>query len=291
MSNSDKAEEWIEKADKKLKGGVLGGLFGGGSSKYEDAAEWYAKGANLYKVGKKFDKAGGAFIKAAECNIKAQSKHEAATNYINAANVYKKDNTAEAINCFKIAIELYTDEGRFSIAAKHQKELAELHESEMDYEHAMEAYQTAADYYEGENATSAATGCLVKVAQYAAQLEKYDKAVEVYEEVARKSLDNNLLKWSVKDYFFRAILCYLCSGDDITAKRQLEKYQEMDYSFGSQRECKFLQEIIAAQQDSDVEAFTQAVVEYDSVSKLDQWKTTILLRIKNIIKKEENGLA
>lgn len=34
----------------------------------------------------------------------------------------------------------------------------------------------------------------------------------------------------------------------------------------------------------DVDAFTQAVVEYDSISKLDQWKTSILLRIKNSIK-------
>lgn len=291
MSNSDKAEEWIAQADKKLKGGFMDKLFSGGSSKHEDAAELYAKGANSYKVAKKWDKAGSAFIKAAECNLKAQSKHEAATNYVNAANCFKKDSPTEAVNCYKQAIELYTDEGRFSIAAKHEKELAEMYEAEMDYEHALEAYQTAADYYEGENSTSAANSCLVKVAMYAAQLEKYDKAIEVYEDIARKSLDNNLLKWSVKDYFFRAILCYLCLGDAITAKRQLDKYQEMDYTFGSQRECKFLAEIIKANEDFDVEAFTQAVVEYDSISKLDQWKTTILLRIKNLIKKEETGLA
>jgi len=30
----------------------------------------------------------------------------------------------------------------------------------------------------------------------------------------------------------------------------------------------------------DVEAFTQAVVDYDSISKLDNWKTKILLKIK-----------
>jgi len=290
MSSSEKAEEWIEKADKKLKGGVFGSMFSGGSSKYEDASEWYAKGANLYKVAKKWDQAGSAFIKAAECNLKGQSKHEAATNYVNAANCYKKNNTVEAVNCFKSAIDLYTDEGRFSIAAKHQKELAELYEGEMDFEHALECYQVAADFFDGENSTASANGCLAKVAQYAAQLEKYDRAIEVYEDIAKKSLDNNLLKWGAKDNFFKAILCYLCSGDAITAKRQLEKYQEMDYTFGSQRECKFLQEIIAANENFDVEAFTQAVVEYDSITKLDQWKTTILLRIKNLIKKEENSL-
>jgi len=287
MSNSDKAEEWIEKAEKKLKGFSL---FGGGSTKYEDASEFYTKAANLYKMAKKWDKAGSAFVKAAECSVKIPSKHEAASNYINAANCYKNTNVADAVNCYKTGIEFFTDEGRFSIAAKHQKEVAELYEKESEFENAIENYQTAAEYYEGENSSSAAIQCMVKVAQFAAQLEKYDKAIEVYEDVARKSLDNSLLKWSVKDYFFRAILCYLCGTDVVSAKRQLEKYQEQDYTFGSSRECKFLQEIIAAYESLDVEAFTQAVVEYDSISKLDTWKTTILLRVKNAIKGEEGEL-
>jgi len=229
-------------------------------------------------------------VKAAECNIKAKSKHEAATNYINAANCFKKNNFADAVNCYKTAIELYTDEGRFSIAAKHQKELAELYEGEMDYENAIENYQTAAEFYEGENSSSAANSCLLKVAQYSAQLEKYDKAIEVYEEVARKSLDNNLMKWSVKDYFFRAILCYLCDTDVVSAKRQLEKYQEMDYTFSGQRECKFVTEVCNAYENYDLDAFNQAVVDFNAVSPLDPWKTTILLRIKNSIKKEEVDL-
>jgi len=291
MSNSEKAEEWIEKAEKKLKPGLLGGLLGGGSTKFEDAAEYYSKAANLYKIAKKYDQAGSAFVKAAECSLKAQSKHEAATNYLAAASMFKKNSFSDSVNCYKQGIELYTDDGRFSIAAKHQKELAELFEGEMDYENAMDAYKTAAEWYEGENSSSASNSCLLKVAQYAAQLEKYDQAIEIYEEVARKSLDNNLTKWSVKDYFFKAILCYLCSTDVVSAKRQIDKYQEMDYSFGSQRECKFLLEIISAYENYDVEAFTQAVVDFDSVSKLDPWKTTVLLRIKNHIKKEDIGLA
>ena len=50
------------------------------------------------------------------------------------------------------AIALYVDDGRFSIAAKHQKDVAELYEQEMDLKAAMANYQTAADYYEGEGA-------------------------------------------------------------------------------------------------------------------------------------------
>lgn len=38
------------------------------------------------------DRAGESYCRAAECFLKLQSKHEAASNYINAANCYKKSN-------------------------------------------------------------------------------------------------------------------------------------------------------------------------------------------------------
>lgn len=33
-------------------------------------------------------------------------------------------------------------------------------------------------------------------------------------------------------------------------------------------------------EEQNVDAFTEAVKDYDSISRLDQWYTTILLRIK-----------
>jgi len=290
MASTEKANDWMAQAERKLKGGILGGIFGGGgSTRQEEAAEMYVKAANMFKLAKKWEDAGKAFIKAAEC-VQKSSKHEAATNYINAANCLKKFNNKDAIDCLHIAVEMYTDEGRFSIAAKHQKEIAELYEEEMDLEHAMEAYQTSADYYDGEGSTSSANQMLLKVAQYAAQLEKYEKAIEIYEEVARKSIDNSLLKWSVKDYYLKAGLCHLCNGDLVSAKRALEKYQETDVTFSGTREFKFLQDITAAFENYDVEAFTTVVVEYDQISKIDQWKTSVLLKIKSSMKSEDTSL-
>lgn len=282
-----KADEWMEKADKKLKGFSLFG----GSSKWEDASDMYTKAANLFKMEKKWDRAGEAYCKASECHLKLQSKHEAASNYINASNCYKKSNVSAAMNCLKQGIEFYTDEGRFSIAAKHQKELAELYESSSDLENAIAAYQLSADYYEGENSSSSANQCLLKVALFSAQLERYDKAIELYEQIAAASVDNNLMKWSVKDYLFRAGLCHLAKGDIVAAMAALERYQEMDVSFSSQRECKFLQDIVNAVKDYDVEAFTTAVVEFDSITKLDSWKTSILLKVKKSIKEEDQSLT
>lgn len=291
MSNEERGFEWMDKAEKRLKSFSL---FSGGNAKFEDAADYYVKAANLFKVAKKWDLAADGFLKAAECQLKTSSKHEAATNYINAANCYKKTNPNDRIKYLKAAVELFTDEGRFSIAAKQLKEIAEFLESEMEFEKAIDEFQQAADFFEGEGSTSQANQCLLKVAHLSAHLERYDKAVELFENVARTSLENNLLKWGVKEYFLKSILCQLASDDTVSAKKALEKYQEWDVSFSSQRECKFLEEIIGAVENLDVDAFTQAVVEYDSISKLDQWKTSILLKIKKAIKTDEEtggGLA
>jgi len=273
------AYDWLDKGEKSMKKKVMP-MFGNAQAKFEDASEAFGKAANLFKMAKKYNEAGKAFIKVAECQLKLDSKHEAATSYASAATCFKKNNTADCVDCLKKSVELFTGEGRFAIAAKHQKEIAEVYEAELDFEQAIEAYQIAADYFEGESSTSQANTCLLKVAQYSAQLENFQKAIELYEQVARASLDNNLLKWGAKEHLHRAILCHLASEDLVGAQKALENYKSWDASFMSSRECKFVEEIMQAVEKYDVEAFTQAVVDYDSISKLDNWKTKILLKIK-----------
>lgn len=59
-------------------------------SKVDDAIECYQRAANLFKMAKKWSQAGRAFCMCAELYSKAGSKHEAATNYVDSANCYKK---------------------------------------------------------------------------------------------------------------------------------------------------------------------------------------------------------
>ncbi|KAA8583498.1 hypothetical protein FQN60_014706 [Etheostoma spectabile] len=116
MDNSGKEKEAMQlmaEADKKVKasGSFLGGMFGG-NHKVEDACEIYARAANMFKMAK---------------------------------------NWSEAINCLNQAIDIYTDMGRFTIAAKHHITIAEVYEAELvDIEKAIAHYEQAADYYKGE---------------------------------------------------------------------------------------------------------------------------------------------
>jgi alpha-soluble NSF attachment protein len=63
--------------------------------------------------------------------------------------------------------------------------------------------------------------------------------------------------------------------------------QELDPTFSSTREFKFLTDLASAVDEVDVVKFTDIVKEYDSMSRIDQWKTTLLLRAKNALKLKE----
>lgn len=60
--------------------------------------------------------------------------------------------------------EIYTDMGRFNMAAKGHTTIGELY-TEFDKEKAMKEYEKAADFHKGEESKSSATKCLLNVAQ------------------------------------------------------------------------------------------------------------------------------
>uniref|UniRef100_A0A672JY80 Alpha-soluble NSF attachment protein n=2 Tax=Sinocyclocheilus grahami TaxID=75366 RepID=A0A672JY80_SINGR len=266
--------------------------FGGtmGSSKMEDACDLYGRAANMFKMAKNWSASGNAFSQAALLYLQMQSKHDAATNFVDAGNAFKKSDPQEAINCLNRAIEIYTDMGRFTIAAKHHVTIAEIYETELvDIDKAIAHYEQAADYYKGEESTSSANKCLLKVATYAAQLEQYPKAIEIYEQVATHAMDSTLLKYSAKDYFFKAALCHFCV-DMLNAKLAVQKYEEMFPAFSDSRECKLVKKLLDAFEEQNLDAYTDAVKEYDTISRLDQWLTTMLLRIKKSLQDDESDL-
>ncbi|KAF6288623.1 NSF attachment protein alpha [Rhinolophus ferrumequinum] len=242
----------LAEAERKVKNSqsFFSGLFGG-SSKIEEACEIYARAANMFKMAK---------------------------------------NWSEAINCLMRAIEIYTDMGRFTIAAKHHISIAEIYETELvDIEKAIAHYEQSADYYKSEESNSSANKCLLKVASYAAQLEQYQKAIDIYEQVGTNAMDSPLLKYSAKDYFFKAALCHFCI-DMLNAKLAVQKYEELFPAFSDSRECKLMKKLIDAHEEQNVESYTEAVKEYDSISRLDQWLTTMLLRVKKTIQGDEEDL-
>lgn len=73
----------------------------------------------------------------------------------------------------------------------------------------------------------------------------------------------------------------------VATQRALASYRELDPTFASTREHGLLVDLTEAVEQGDQEVFADKLFEFDRMSKLDKWKTTLLLRIKNGI--EEKG--
>uniref|UniRef100_A0A6Q2X7P6 N-ethylmaleimide-sensitive factor attachment protein, alpha a n=1 Tax=Esox lucius TaxID=8010 RepID=A0A6Q2X7P6_ESOLU len=291
MDNSGKEKEalaLIAEADKKRKcSRGFGILFGGSSRKYEEACDMYVRAGNMFKMAKNWSAAGSAFSQAAQLHLQMDNKLDGAINFLDAGNAFKKVDPQEAINCLTQVIEIYTDMGRFTIAAKHHISIAEIYESELlDVNKAISHYEQAADYYKGEESTSAANKCLLKVATYAAQLEQYQKAIDIYEQIGTYAMDSVLLKYGAKDHFFKAALCHFCV-DMLNARLSVQRYEEMFPAFSDARECKLVK---VSNGGKMVCLDCLTVKDFDTISRLDQWNTTMLLRIKKQIQDEESDL-
>jgi alpha-soluble NSF attachment protein len=192
------------------------GWFGG--NKWDEAADLYGRAGNAFKLQKQFKESGDAYKKQGEVREKLNERDEASNCYLNASKSYKKEFPQgslfdpEAATTLTLAISILIEKGRFSAAASSQKQLAEIYESDLaDLQKAMDAYDQAGEWYSAEDASAQANACFLKVAQFAGTLENYDRAIRIFEQVAEKSLGNNLTKWSVREYFLKAGICHLCS--------------------------------------------------------------------------------
>ncbi|GAA99208.1 uncharacterized protein L969DRAFT_72967 [Mixia osmundae IAM 14324] len=285
------AADLLAKADKKA--GSSGGFsfFSSGTSKYEEAHDLYQGAANGFKLEKRWKESGDAFCKAAEMSIKADERDDAANDFWNAAKSYKKAQPALAVAALKKTIEILVTKGRFRQAADREKEIGQIFQQDAgDLPSALDAYEQAGEWYSAEDATATANACFKDVADIAAQLQQYPKAIERFEQVASASLQSPLTRYSSKEYFLKAGLCHLCTGDTVAARRAFEHYVQQDGTFASTREHKFLVDIANAVEAEDQAAFTQHVADYDQLTKLDDWKTTVLLAIRRSIA-EEPGLT
>lgn len=266
--------------------------------KYEDAAELYQKAANAFKVGGFFEDAGNAYSKAADLyrnNLK--NGMEASKCLTETGHCFKKVDTKKAIASYRSSIEMLCDAGRLTQAARLSKEVAELFENDEDSAEdsavlAIESYQQAAELYEMEQQKSQGAQCLAKVAELSSAAKNppdFLRAAEIYETLGKNCLDSNLLKYNAKGHFVHCVLCHLANRDSVGASQAMSRFASLDYTLRESREGKFADELIECVEGGDVEGFATACYEYDRISKLDPWKTTILLSIRKAVDGNGDG--
>ncbi|BFZ11861.1 hypothetical protein BsWGS_14900 [Bradybaena similaris] len=279
-----KAIGFLASAGKKLKKSkrLFSSMFGGGRSKQAEACDLYVRAANAFKMAKKWPQAGKAFEEAAQLQLAMGGKKDAATYYIDAGTSYRKEDPNASVSAIHKAIEIYTDIGDFSVAANYHITLAEMYASELsDTEKAVQNYEQAADYYKGEESKWLANDCLLKVAKYSATRENYEKAIEIYEQIATSCMDDSLQRYRAAGHFFCASICHMCM-DTVNAQVAVKKYEDICPAFAESSECKLVKKLLQAVEDDSIDDYTESLKESDWIFsvRLEPFLTTLLLRVQ-----------
>lgn len=277
-ASMEDADELLRKASKKRNA-----IFKRGPEKYEAAAELYTRAGRLLRGSERDAEAGEAFRLASECHAKAKQEYEAGTALVSAANCLKVADSPRAARCLRLSGTHFERAGKISAAAKHLQEAGELYDSDGDPDDALECYMKAAEHFEAERAPGHATQCLARIGSIRAQRGEFDAAVDCLERAAKESLSSDLLRYSARDYMFRAFLCMIVKGDYATSAKNLDKYCSWDPAFAASREATFARRLVAACQSPSTGAVSDAVGDFEEVGKFGQWHAKMIAKIRKAV--------
>lgn len=284
----------MEQAEKRLK---KWSIFGGGSAKYDEAGELFEKAGNQFKIAKEWKPAGVAFMRCSDCHHHLKDSYTCAVKLVEAAHCYKKVKDNDAVRCWENAADIFTDDGKFTNAAKLMKELGEYHMERDDCDKAVAAYKKAADYYSGEEQHTSANTVMLAIAKiYAEELAMHAEAVEVYEKTAKSYIKHASMKFQVKDMLLKAMLCRFAqvkgAGRDEHASKcrdAFSQYCDWDVHLTGTREADLMENVITAVENEDPEAVSKAAAEYEGVKPLDDWQIQILLGVKKALVEDDDA--
>ena len=117
-------------------------------------------------------------------------------------------------------------------------------------------------------------------------LFRFEAAMEIYEDIAKSSMESSLLKFNAKNHLLNAGICALATKDMVLVQMKWDEFQDIDYTFADSREGRFLQQMNQSYEAFNADAFADAVFQFDTISKIEPWKISLLLRIKESIQGE-----
>lgn len=279
--NSDQAaRDYVRQAEKKLQGGPLSFIFGPPDP--DEACRLYGLAINKFKMNKSWAEAADCLLRCAALQEKARDSNQQANYYNEAATLFKKYSTKDALDYFEKATDIYTSLGRFNQAGKLMRGCAELLDEDCAPNDSMKYYKRAAFCHEmDEHGKSQYSHCIIKYAELSAKVtDKYSEAIQIFEKEGEKALRNDLIQFGAKEHFLKAGILHLVKGDSVDCKLAYDHYAGIDPRFQGSREGKLYRTLVDAVEQQDIDAFTAAVHEYNTISPFDAWKVHFLHKVK-----------
>lgn len=288
-----KGEQLMQDGEKILK---KFSLFGSKTEKAENARELFVQAATNFKASQNFGRAAQAYERAAEMAEQAKSEIDYIQDCQDAAAMLQKAGDRRATEMLTRVIDLYDKQGKYTNAAKLCVTLAD--DDHTKKEDKIAIYQRAIKYYKTTNSRASIAELTQKIAEVNISNNDYSSARVTFQKLGEEALDDRLSRGMARKYFFMSLLCDLASiaGHSISEgienlKERFENFQDLDNQFTEHtREFMLIRDVIAAMEEGSIEAFEDAVTEYDNICPLDSVKAKMLLRGKQLLRDRDNDL-
>lgn len=263
--------------------------FTAGEEKREKARDKFLQAATSYKAVDNWSGVAAAYQRAADMSEKNRSEIDFIDDLTAAGNALRKAGDGkQATEMLTKVVDMLDKNGKHAAASRVCIALGD------DGGELADAwYQKAIGYLRNDGMKVSSNEVVVKMINRSVEKGKYEYARVEYEKMAKEYLDEALTRCNARKYFFLALLCKvatitstnLVEGiDQLTG--MFEEYQDLDPQFNNYtREHMLVTAVIAALENEDPDAFTDAVMDYDNICPLDASKEKMLLRGKHAIRR------
>jgi alpha-soluble NSF attachment protein len=197
--------------------------------------------------------------------------YEKAQMYEAIASSYKMFDLPQAVSPLTRAAELNMSQGKWTMAAQILEKIAELYEQMNDYENVIKSLKEAHRFYKQESQKAAVNRVQKKMAETFVLQHQFIQAQQEYEEMADKTKDDAMMKFTAKDFwlrysffslnylflnfYLRATLCALCI-DVENANTALGRYLNDNPLFEERSiEVKLLRQLMVDVEEQNKESF------------------------------------
>ena len=130
-----------------------------------------------------------------------------------------------------------------------------------------------------------------KIAELSVNQNQYQEAIHSYENVINILLESSttIINANIKKHYIKLLLCWLIfaarNNFMIKFKEKVQEYKGKYYQFDEIIELKLIESMANKFDEEDLDGFTDEIIKYDSIKKLDSWEASLLLEVKAIIKR------
>lgn len=181
------------------------------STKLEhEMLNYFRKGMNYKQLGK-WKEAAGCDKMCGKLLKQLKRPLESATLMTEAGFGFLKVDKTEALVCLNTAIVLYCDHGKFNVAARLERRVADIHFINRHWEEAALHFRKAANFLSGEQLFDQCDSCLELAAYCFVEMKEYRKAFNTYVTIANGSVQSNLRSFNARGFLMSALLCLLAA--------------------------------------------------------------------------------